>query len=161
MTRRGALALPLALAACAGPPVTLVEVIDAGTMPLPIGPGLIVPDVALPTTAVDREAAMAEAREALLRGIGERPRADPAPDALLVPLARAKGLARVVRMTVTRASVTRSGLFGRETAEAAIRVRVTDAATGWVSGDATFLRRSRAAETLPDAIATLAAGLLA
>jgi hypothetical protein len=161
MNRRAALLVPLGLAACAGPPPTLVETIDAGTLPFPVMPGLVVPDVSLPPTQADREGATALAREALLRGIGERPMADPAPDGALLLQAQARGLPRVVRLTVVRADSVRSGLFGVTTVTAAIRIRVLDVRTGWVLGQATFQRASRSAEGVAAAITALAAGLLA
>jgi len=160
MNRRAALLVPLGLAACAAP-ATLVETIDAGTMPFPVMPGLVVPDVSLPPTQPDRDAATALAREALLRGIGERPMADPAPDGALLLQAQARLLPRVVRLTVVRADSARSGLFGVTTATAAIRMRVLEVRTGWVVGEATFRRTSRSAEDVAAAITALAAGLLA
>jgi hypothetical protein len=139
----------------------VVETIDAGTMPMPVMPGLVVPDVALPPTQADRDSATALAREALLRGIGERPVAEPAPDRTLLLQAQARLLPRVVRLTVVRADSVRSGLFGVTTVSAAIRMRVIEVRTGWVTGEATFLRRSRSAEDVAAAVTALAAGLLA
>jgi hypothetical protein len=161
MRRRFVLAAPLAASACAIPP-TVVEVIDSGTMPMPVMPGLVVPAVSLPTTQPDRDEATAIAREGLKTGIGERPVSDPGPDWALVNQARTRGLPRVVQLTVVRASRTRVGLFGRTTIDTAIRMRVLDVRTGWVQGDATFLRRtSRGTQDLAAEVAALAAGLLA
>ncbi len=161
MRRRLLLLAPLAASACAVPP-TVVEVIDSGTMPMPVMPGLVVPDVSLPTTQVDRDAATVIAREGLKTGIGERPAADPASDWALVSQARARGLPRVVQLTVVRGSRTRTGLFGRTTIDTAIRMRVLDVRTGWVQGDATFLRRTtRGTDDLAAEVAALAASLLA
>ena len=160
MNRRAALLVPLGLATCAAP-ATLVETIDAGTMPFPVMPGLVVPDISLPPTQPDRDEATALARQALLRGIGERPKADPAPDGALLLQAQALGLPRVVRLTVVRADSVRSGLFGVTTVTAAIRMRVLEVRTGWVAGEATFRRTSRSAEDVAAAITALAAGLLA
>ncbi|WP_144184818.1 hypothetical protein [Elioraea rosea] len=161
MRRRLLLVAPLAASACAIQP-TVVEVIDSGTMPFPVMPGLVVPAVSLPPTQSDRDEATAIAREGLRTGIGERPVADPASDAALVAQARARGLPRVVQLTVVRASRTRVGLFGRTTIDTAIRMRVLDVRTGWAQGDATFLRRTtRGTEDLAAEVAALAASLLA
>lgn len=159
MTRRGALALALCLAACAGTP-TVVETIEAGPLPLPLLPGLVVPDVVLPPTQPDREAASRLARDALAAALGARPVAAPAPLPVVVEDALSRGLPRVVELVVVRAETLRSGLFAPRTAIAAMRVRVVDARTGWLLGEATLLRRSRS-EGLAEAVAALAAGLLA
>jgi len=160
MRRRAALLLPLGVAACAAP-AAFVETRDSGTMPLPVMPGLVVPEVALPLTLPDRDSTTALAQEALRRAIGERPAADPAPDGALLLQAAARGLPRVVRLSVVHAETVPGGLFGAATVTVAIRLRVLEVRTGWVVGEATFRRTSRSGEDIAAAIEALAAGLLA
>lgn len=163
MRRRSllALALPAAAAACISAPPTVVEVVDAGTMRFPVAPALIVPAATLPATLPDREPRMAEALAALRAAIGERPVADPAPDAVLLATARARGLPRVAQMTVLRATRFRTGAFAPVTTEVAIRLRVLSTATGWMEGNSTFQRRTRGTEDIAAEITALAASLLA
>lgn len=163
MRRRAllALSLPGLAAACAGAPPTVVEVIDSGTMRFPLTPALVVPAVTLPATPPDREARTAEALAALRAALGERPAADPAPDAVLLATARGRGLPRVVLMTVLRATRFRAGALAPVTTEVAIRVRVLSTATGWMEGHSTFQRRSRGAEDIAAEITALASSLLA
>lgn len=163
MRRRAllALSLPGLAAACAGAPPTVVEVIDTGTMRFPVTPALIVPAVSLPATLPEREPRTAEALEALRAAIGERPAADPAPDAVLLATARARGLPRVAEMTVLRATRYRSGAFAPVTTEVIIRLRVLSTATGWMEGSSSFQRRTRGTADIAAEITALAASLLA
>lgn len=163
MRRRAVLALlgPAAAAACAGAPPTVVEVIDSGTLRFPLTPALIVPAVSLPGTLPEREARSEEALAALRAAIGERPTAEPGPDAALLATARARGLPRVVSLTVTRATRYRSGAFAPVTTEVVIRVRVLSTATGWVEGHSSFQRRTHAGGELAAEVTALAASLLA
>jgi hypothetical protein len=156
-----ALALPAAAAACASPGPTLVETIDGGTIRFPVTPALIVPAAILPATLPDREERTTLSLAALRAAIGERPTAEPAPDAVLLATARDRGLPRVVQMTVLRATRYRSGAFAPITTEVVIRLRVLSTATGWMEGNSTFQRRTHGTEDIAAEITALAASLLA
>lgn len=155
MTRRGALVAVLLLGAC-GQRITVTETIETAPLPSPLTPALIVPGVMLPQP--ERDAREVEARAALARAIGERPTAEAGPDAALAAEARARGLGRVVLLTVVQAAPVGSVVLGGTVV--AIRVRAIDARSGVTEGFVTLTRRSEARGTLGGEIEALARDLL-
>lgn len=155
--RRALLAAPLLLAAC-GDRITVSETIESAPLPRPLTPALIVPGVMLPQALPDRDVREVEARAALTRAIGERPTAEPGADAALAAEARARGLGRVVLLTVVQAAPMGAVIAPGTTV--AIRVRAIDARTGVTEGFVTLSRRNGSPGVLGPEIEALARDVL-
>jgi hypothetical protein len=155
--RRALLAAPLLLAAC-GDRITVSETIETAPLPRPLTPALIVPGVMLPAALADRDAREVEARAALARAIGDRPIAEPAADGALAAEARARGLGRVVLLTVVQAAP--EGALIAPGTTVAIRVRAIDARTGVTEGFVTLSRRNGAQGGVGPEIEALARDIL-
>jgi hypothetical protein len=148
----------LAVLPSCGQRITVSETIETAPLPMPLTPALIVPGVMLPATLDDRDAREVEARAALLRAIGERPVAEAGADGALAAEARARGLARVVLMTVVQAAPLGAAISPGSTV--AIRVRAIDARTGVTEGFVTLSRSNAARGALGPEIEALARDLL-